>query len=101
MIKEDTTVALRTRSCRHQQPPSDLSEKGEFGQDTDRNNDKELIRRLITQNKDQQNTIDELSSAAKELLKIQSTDKKLQGNIKPEVVQAIEIPIEIRCSSFE
>jgi hypothetical protein len=41
-----------------------------------------LIRRLITQNKEQQNTIGELGSAVKEFLKVQSTIKKLQGNIE-------------------
>jgi hypothetical protein len=35
--------------------------KGEFGKDTNRNNDKEFIQRLITQNKEQQNTIYEFS----------------------------------------
>ena len=37
---------------------------------------------MTTQNKKQQNTIDELSSALKEFLRVQSTVKKLQGNIK-------------------
>ena len=38
---------------------------------------------MITQNKEQQNTIDELvSSAVKEFLRVQSTVKKLQGDIK-------------------
>jgi hypothetical protein len=36
---------------------------------------------LTTQNKEQQNTIDELGSAVKEFLKVQSTVKKLQGII--------------------
>ena len=82
-IKECTPVALRTRSCRQQESSiRNKSGKGEFGQDTERNEDKELIQLLTTQNKEQQNTIDELSSAVKEFLRVQSTVKKLQGNIK-------------------
>ena len=37
---------------------------------------------MTTQNKEQQNTIEELSSAVKEFLRVQSTVKKLQGNIE-------------------
>ena len=82
-IKDVTPVALRTRSCRQQTSSIRIDgNKGEFGKDTNRNNDKDLIRRLITQNKEQQHTIDELSSAVKEFLKVQSTVKKLQGNIE-------------------
>ena len=82
-IKDVTPVALRTRSCRQQTRSIRIDgNKGGFGEDTNRNNDKELIQRLITQNKEQQNTIDELSSAVKEFLKVQSTVKKLQGNIE-------------------
>jgi hypothetical protein len=82
-IKECTPVALRTRSCRQQESSTrNNSGKGEFGQDTNRSEDKELIRRLTTQNKEQQNTIEELSSAVKEFLRVQSTVKKLQGNIE-------------------
>ena len=43
--------------------------------------DKEIIRRLLKKTKEQQDTIDELSSAVKEFLKVQSCVKKLQGNI--------------------
>ena len=56
-IKERTPVALRTRSCRQQESSiRNKSGKGEFGQDTDiteRNEDKELIQQLTTQNKEQ------------------------------------------------
>jgi hypothetical protein len=77
-IKDVTPVALRTRSCRQQTSSIRIDgNKGEFGKDTNRNHDKELIRRLITQNKELQNTKDELSSAVKEFLKVQSTVKKL------------------------
>jgi hypothetical protein len=73
-IKECTPVALRTRSCRQQESSiRNKSGKGEFGQDTERNEDKELIQLLTTQNKEQQNTIDELSSAVKEFLRVQSS----------------------------
>jgi hypothetical protein len=37
---------------------------------------------LTTQNKEQQTTIEELSSAVKDFLRAQSTVKKLQGNIE-------------------
>ena len=43
--------------------------------------DKELIRQLWKKTKEQQDTIDELSSAVKEFLKVQPCVKKLQGNI--------------------
>jgi hypothetical protein len=58
-IKDVTPVALRTRSCRQQTSSIRIDgNKGAFGKDTNRNNDKELIRRLGTQNKEQPNTID-------------------------------------------
>ena len=45
-IKECTPVALRTRICRQQESSiRNKSGKGEFGQDTERNEDKELIQR--------------------------------------------------------
>jgi hypothetical protein len=95
-IKEWTPVALRTRSCRQQESSTrNNSGKGEFGlgHDTDRGEDKELIRQLTIQNKEQQNTIDELSSAVKEFLRVQSTVKKLQIR---KVIQATGIPGEIQ-----
>jgi hypothetical protein len=82
-IKDVTPVALRTRSCRQQTSSIRIDgNKGEFGKDTNRNDDKESIRFFIAQNKEQQNTIDELGSAVKEFLKVQSTVKKLQGRIE-------------------
>jgi hypothetical protein len=61
-IKDVTPVAIRTRSCRQQTSSIRIDgNKGEFGKVTNRNDVKELIRRLITQNKDQQSTIDELT----------------------------------------
>jgi hypothetical protein len=57
------------RSCRQQTSSNRIhGSKGEFGKDINRNDDKELNQRLITQNKEQQNTIDELSSAVKVFL---------------------------------
>ena len=81
-IKEVTPVALRTRSCRHQTDSIRIEEdKGDNG-NTNRNvKDKELIRQLWKKTKEQQDTIDELSSAVKEFLKVQPCVKKLQGNI--------------------
>jgi hypothetical protein len=51
-IKDVSPAALRARSCRQQTSFIRIDgNKGEFGKDTNRNNDKELIGRLIAQNK--------------------------------------------------
>ena len=79
-IKEATPVALRTRS-RLQTAPIiiDVCE-GEVRQ-TNCDGDNELIQQLTTQIRKQQCIIDEMSSAVKHFLKVQSTVKKLQGTI--------------------
>jgi hypothetical protein len=59
-----------------------ISDKGAYGRDAERTKDKEVIQQLTTQNKKQQNTIDKLSPAVKEVLKVQSTVTKLQGKIE-------------------
>ena len=77
-IKEVTPVALRTRSCRHQ---TDIIRIEEDKGDNGSANQNELIRQLWKKTKEQQDTIDELSSAVTEFLKVQPCVKKLQGNI--------------------
>jgi hypothetical protein len=83
-ITENTPVALRTRRCRQKTGPTD-SNDGEGGlfqaTDQERNKDKELIRQLRTNIKEQDNSISEVSSAVESVLKIQAVVKKLQGNI--------------------
>ena len=83
-IKEVTPVALRTRSCRHQKESFRIeADKGNDGNDTTRiyRNKDRIIQQLLMKTKEQQNTIDELSSAVREFLKVHSCVKKLQGNI--------------------
>ena len=79
---EDKPVALRTRRCRQQTVPISTNDgKGDLFQATHQepNNDNELIRRLKTKIKEQENSISELSSAVERFLKIQPIVKKLQG----------------------
>jgi hypothetical protein len=47
----------------------------------DQDTDNELIRQLKTKIKEQENSVNELSSAVELFLKIQPIVKKLQGNI--------------------
>ena len=77
-ITDVTPVALRTR--RRQQHAAQIRIDGREGdlrqeQDTNLNEseDKELIRRLITQNKEQQHMIDEFNSA----IKVKKTERDL------------------------
>ena len=78
----DTPVAFRTRRCRQQTDSTKIEgDEEDLGQDTNRNKDKELIQQLNAKIKEQQNMIDEQSSAVMEFLKILTTVKKLQGNL--------------------
>jgi hypothetical protein len=78
----DTPVAFRTRRCRQQTDSTKIEGYEEdLGQDTNRNKDKELIRRLNAKIKEQQKMIDEQSTAVTEFLQILTTVKKLQGNL--------------------
>ena len=78
----DTPVAFRTRRCRQQTDSTKIEgDEEDLGQDTNRNKDKELIQQLNAKIKEQQNMIDEQSSAVTEFLKILTTFKKLQGNL--------------------
>ncbi len=65
-----------------------------------RNEDKELILRLTTENQEQQNTRDELSSTVMEFLRVQSTVKKLQGNIE-KLSKQTGIPGKIQSPTFD
>ena len=70
LINDVTPVALRTRRRLQTAPIRIDRGEGELEQDTIRNEDKELIRQLNTQNKEQQHMIDELSSALNDFLKV-------------------------------
>ncbi len=76
-----TPVALRTRRRLQTVPFKIDGGEGELEQDTNTNNDKELIRQLTTQNKEHQHMIDELSSALKDFLKVQSIVKKTKSDL--------------------
>jgi hypothetical protein len=79
--KEATPVALRTRTrVFGQQAPSNHS-KEKSGQGTKRFKDKELIRHLTRQVKEQPDIINEMDSAIERFLRIQPVVKKKQGNI--------------------
>jgi flagellar biosynthesis chaperone FliJ len=79
-ISEDKPVALRTRRCRQQTAPIRINDDG-GDSFQERNQDKELIRQLKTKIKEQETSINELSSAVESFLKIQPIVKKLQGNL--------------------
>ena len=79
-IKEDTPVALRTRS-RLQTAPIIIDEREGEVRQTDCDRDYELILPFMMQIKKQQGIIDEMKSAVQNFLKVQSVVKKLQGTI--------------------
>ena len=81
LINDVTPVALRTRRRLQTAPIRIDRGEGELEQDTIRNEDKELIRQLTTQNKELQQMIDELSSALKDFLKVQSIVKKTERDL--------------------
>ncbi len=79
-INGDTPVAFRTRSGRQQTDPTKFKGyKEDLGQDTNRNKDKELIQRLNAKIKEQQNMIDEQSSAVTEFLKVSQPSRNYKG----------------------
>ncbi len=80
--KEATPVASRTRAGKQATSKIIDNNKRKSGQDTKRCEDKESIRQLTRQVKEQQNIIDEMSSAITKFLKVQPVVKKIQGNIK-------------------
>ena len=93
-ITDVTPVALRTR--RRQQHAAQIRIdgcEGDLRQDTNRNEseDKELIRRLTTQNEEQQHMIDEFSSAIKDFLKVQSIVKKTERDLA-KITRQVESP---------
>ncbi len=55
---------------------------------------------MTTQNKEQRNTIGELSPAVKEFLRVQSTVKKLQGNIE-KLSKQLESQEKFKVSTFD
>jgi len=81
LINDVTPVALRTRRRLQTAPIRIDRGEGELEQDTIRNEDKELIRQLTTQNKELQQMMDELSSALKDFLKVQSIVKKTERDL--------------------
>ena len=82
--KEAMPVALRTRTrVTGQQATSKRidNSKEKSGQDTKRCKDKELIRHLTRQVKEQRDIINDMNSAIERFLRIQPVVKKIQGNI--------------------
>jgi hypothetical protein len=95
-ITEGNPVALRTRRCRQQKAPNRIN--GDEGESfcvttQDRDMDNELVRQLKTKIKEQESSINELSSAVEHFLKIQPIVKKLQGNILTISKQAVAIKV--------
>ena len=91
-ITEGTLVALRTRRCRQQKAPNRINDdEGDSFRVTtqDRDTDNESIRQWKTKIKEQENSINELSSAAERFLQIQPIVKSLQGNILKISKQAV------------
>jgi hypothetical protein len=91
-ITEGTPVALRTRRSRQQKAHNRINDdEGDSFRFTtqNRDTDNELIRQLKTKIKEQENSINELSSAVERFLKIQPIVKKLQGNILKISKQAV------------
>ena len=86
-IKEATPVASRTRAGKQATSKRIDNSKRKSGQDTKRCEDK--IRQLTRQVKEQQNIIDEMSSAITKFLKVQPVVKKIQGNIEKTLESAI------------
>jgi len=88
-IKEATPVASRTRAGKQATSKRIDNSKRKSGQDTKRCEDKESIRQLTRRVKEQQNIIDEMSSAITKFLKVQPVVKKIQGNIEKTLESAI------------
>ncbi len=88
-----TPVALRTRRRLQTAPMRIDGGEGELEQDTTRNQEKELIRQLTTQNKELQHMIHELSSALKDFLKVQSIVKKTERDLA-KISKQVESPKE-------
>jgi hypothetical protein len=90
-----TPVALRTRRRLQTAPIRIDGGEGELEQDTTRNQDKELIRQLTTQNKELQHMVDGLSSALKDFLKVQSIVKKTERDLA-KISKQVESPKEFK-----
>ena len=90
-IKEATPVASRTRAGKQATSKRIDNSKRKSGQDTKRCEDKESIRQLTRRVKEQQNIIDEMSSAITKFLKVQPVVKKIQGNIEKTLESAITV----------
>ena len=93
-ITDVTPVALRTRRRQQHAAQTRIDGcEGDLRQDTNRNEseDKELIRRLTTQNEEQQHMIDEFSSGIKDFLKVQSIVKKTDRDLA-KITRQVEYP---------
>jgi hypothetical protein len=94
-----TPVALRTRRRLQTAPMRIDGGEGELEQDTTRNQE-ELIRQLTTQNKELQHMIEELSSALKDFLKVQSIVKKTERDLA-KISKQVESPKEFKVTVLE